>query len=346
MVVCAMISAIDFLRGNLAIYDGHQRHFLDDARAAEGESAYIDTRQPPSMPIDLTSLRIFVSICEEGSIAGAAEREAFAASAISKRVADIEAEVGTPLLMRRSRGVTPTAAGEVLLKHARKILPDFNRLDAELREHASGRLGHVKVLANHASIAEFLPTELSAFMRTHQGVRVDLAERTSDEVALGVLRGEADIGICRDFVPLNALQTFPYHSDHFALIVHEHHPLANRQSIEYVDTLEYDQVGVALYSPIYPLMQRLAAVQGREVRFTLLVSTFDAAFRFVEAGVAVGVFPAEAADRYQRLYHLSIVKLTDAWTHRRMVLCVRDASALSPAAALLLEHLRRQATDA
>lgn len=297
------------------------------------------------MPIDLTSLRVFVSVCEEGSIAGAAEREAFAASAISKRVADIEAEVGTPLLMRRSRGVTPTAAGEVLLRHARKILPDCDRLDAELREHASGTLGHVKVLANHASIAEFLPTELAAFMRSHQGVRVDLAERTSDEVALGVLRGEAEIGICRDFVPLKALRTFPYHSDHFALIVPQHHTLANRQSVEFVETLAYDQVGVALNSPIYPLMQRLAAVQGREVRFTLLVSTFDAAFRFVEAGVAVGVFPAEAAERYERFYHLRIVKLTDAWALRRMVLCVREAPALSPAAALLLDYLRRQATD-
>jgi DNA-binding transcriptional LysR family regulator len=297
------------------------------------------------MPIDLTSLRIFVSVCEEGSIAGAAERETFAASAISKRVADIEAEVGTPLLMRRSRGVTPTAAGEVLLKHARKILPDCKRLDAELREHASGRLGHVKVLANHASIAEFLPKELSSFMRIHRGIRIDLAERSSDEVALGVLRGEAEIGICRDFVQLKALQAFPYHSDHFALIVHEHHPLASKASVEFVETLEYDQVGVALNSPIYPLMQRLAARQGREVRFTLLVSTFDAAFRFIESGVAVGVFPAEAADRYREFYHLSIVKLTDPWALRRMVLCIRDEASLSPAAASLFNHLRRQATD-
>ncbi len=297
------------------------------------------------MPIDLTSLRVFVAICEAGSIAGAAEREALAPSGISKRVADIEAEVGTPLLMRRPRGVTPTAAGEVLLRHARRILPSLDRLDAELREHASGQLGHVKVLANHASIAEFLPSELSSFIRAHRGVRVDLAERPSDDVARGVEGGEAEIGICRDFVPLKALQTYPYHSDNFALVVHEHHPLAQRESVEFIETLEHDQVGVALNSPLYPVMQRLAASHGREVRFTLLVSTFDAAFRFIEAGVAVGVFPAEAAERYRDFYHLRIVKLSDAWARRRMVLCVRDALSLSPAAHLLFAHLRGQATD-
>lgn len=297
------------------------------------------------MPIDLTSLRVFVSICEMGSIAGAAEREAMAASAISKRVADIEAEVGTLLLMRRARGVTPTAAGEVLLRHARKILPSFDQLTSELREHASGQLGHVKVLANHASIAEFLPTELSAFMRTHRGIRVDLAERSSDEVARGVESGEAEIGICRDFVPLKGLEIFNYHSDNFALILHDHHPLARRESVEFVETLDYDQVGVALHSPIYPMMQRLAAAHGRALRFSLLVSTFDAAFRFIEAGVAIGVFPLEAAERHQKLYHLRIVTLTDPWVKRRMVLCVRDASSLSPAAQLLFEYLRGQATD-
>jgi DNA-binding transcriptional LysR family regulator len=310
-----------------------------------GESLETAAHPRTTMPIDLTSLRVFVSICEAGSIAGAAEREALAASAISKRVADIEAEVGTPLLMRRPRGVTPTAAGEVLLRHARRILPNFDQLSAELREHASGQLGHVKMLANHASIAEFLPNELSSFMRTHRGIRVNLAERSSDDVARGVESGEAEIGICRDFVPLTALQTFNYHSDNFALIVHEHHPLAQRESVEFVETLEHDQVGVALNSPIYPLMQRLAAAHGREVRFTLLVSTFDAAFRFIEAGVAVGVFPAEAAERHRDFYHLKIVKLSDAWTRRRMVLCVRDALSLSPAAGLLFKYLRSQASD-
>jgi DNA-binding transcriptional LysR family regulator len=298
------------------------------------------------MPIDVISLRLFVSICEAGSIAGAAEREALAASAISKRVTDIEAEVGTPLLMRRPRGVTPTAAGEVLLRHARRILPSLDQLHAELREHASGQLGHVKLLANHAAIAEFLPKELLSFMRTHQGIRVGLAERSSDDVARGVEAGDAEIGICREFVPLKALQTFHYHSDNFALVVPEHHPLARRESIEYVETLEHDQVGVALNSPIYGLMRRLATAHGREVKFTLLVSTYDAAFRFIEAGVAVGVFPAEAAERYRDFYHLRIVRLTDSWARQRLVLCVRDAHSLSPAAALLFAHLRRHATDA
>ena len=64
--------------------------------------------------IDLTSLQLFVAVCELGSIGRAAEREFIAASAVSKRLSDLEATLETPLLYRHTRGVklTPSAYSE------------------------------------------------------------------------------------------------------------------------------------------------------------------------------------------------------------------------------------------
>ena len=61
--------------------------------------------------IDLTSLQLFVAVCELGSIGRAAEREFIAASAVSKRLSDLETAVDTALLYRHSRGVTLTPGG-------------------------------------------------------------------------------------------------------------------------------------------------------------------------------------------------------------------------------------------
>lgn len=72
--------------------------------------------------IDLSSLDLFVLICEHGSIARAAEQGGMVASAVSKRVAELESLARTPLLLRHARGVRPTPAGELLLEHARTIL--------------------------------------------------------------------------------------------------------------------------------------------------------------------------------------------------------------------------------
>lgn len=61
--------------------------------------------------MDLTSLQLFVAVCELGSIGKAAERELIAASAVSKRLFDLEATLGTALLYRHTRDVSLTPAG-------------------------------------------------------------------------------------------------------------------------------------------------------------------------------------------------------------------------------------------
>jgi DNA-binding transcriptional LysR family regulator len=71
-------------------------------------------------PVDLLTLRLFVAVCEEGSLGRAAAREALVASAVSKRIAAVEQAVGAALLVRGRRGVAPTAAGQALLRQARE----------------------------------------------------------------------------------------------------------------------------------------------------------------------------------------------------------------------------------
>ncbi len=87
---------------------------------------------------DPVTLRLFIAVCEERNLARAAEREAIVASAVSKRIAAIEAEVGAPLLVRGRRGIEPTAAGQALLRQAREALGAMERMHAELSDFATG----------------------------------------------------------------------------------------------------------------------------------------------------------------------------------------------------------------
>ncbi|MDE2618284.1 MAG: LysR family transcriptional regulator, partial [Burkholderiales bacterium] len=110
--------------------------------------------------MDLTSLQLFVAVCELGSIGRAAEREFIAASAISKRLADLETTLGTPLLYRHTRGVDLTPAGESLLHHARSVLYSLEKMQGELSEYVDGVRGHVRVHASISAIVQFLPEDL------------------------------------------------------------------------------------------------------------------------------------------------------------------------------------------
>ena len=217
--------------------------------------------------IDQVTLRLFIAVCEEGTIARAAEREFIAPSAVSKRLADLEALVDVALLSRSQRGVRPTAAGEALLRHARLIMRGHERLQAELSQFAAGARGHVRVLANVSSMVEFLPEALSEFLKANPQIRVDVEERVSAEIVRGLEEGVADLGICRDVVPMGSLEALPYRADHLALIVPRGHPLAAEASIGFEQSLAFDHLGLASNASVNELMQRIAAEKGRELNY-------------------------------------------------------------------------------
>src|SRR5947209_5620261 len=137
-------------------------------------------------PIDPVSLQHFVAVCEEGSIARAAERESLVASALSKRIAALEAEVGVALLVRNRRGIEPTPAGQALLGRAREVLAGLERLRVELGGFGAGVQGSVRVLASPSALAEQLPDDIAAFLDAHPAIRIGLDERMSPDIVRGV----------------------------------------------------------------------------------------------------------------------------------------------------------------
>ena len=131
------------------------------------------------MKLDPTSLQLFVSVVEEGTIAAAGEKEHIAPAAISKRIADLEELLGSDLLRRSNKGVEPTPAGAALVNIARRILHDLDDAYHQIREYASGVRGTVRVFANISSITQFLPEAFTVFMKEHPTVRLELQSTTA-----------------------------------------------------------------------------------------------------------------------------------------------------------------------
>ena len=288
---------------------------------------------------DLTSLQLFVAVAEEGSIARAAEREFIAASAVSKRVAELEQVLDAPLLYRRARGVELTPAGQSLLHHARGMLYRLEQMQGELAEYASGVRGHVRVHASLSAIVQFLPEDLGAFVRQHPRVKIDLEEHLSGEVARAVSEGAADLGICHVQGDATALQWRPYHEDQLALVVPETHALSAREAIHFSDSLDYDQVGLHVGSSISLALHRAAARAGRPVRLRIRVTALDAMCRMIANGLGIGVMPARAFALIHGTSRLRAIRLLDHWATRQIRLVARDFHSLPPTARALVEHL-------
>ncbi|MBP7451653.1 MAG: LysR family transcriptional regulator [Ottowia sp.] len=296
--------------------------------------------------IDLTSLQLFVAVCEAGSIGKAADREFIAASAVSKRLADLEAALGTPLLYRHARGVDLTPAGQSLLHHARNVLYGLEKMQSELGEYADGVRGHVRVHASISAIVQFLPDDLGSFVRAHPQVKIDLEEHLSGEVVRAVQEGAADLGICNASALRagvgSALQSLPYRHDDLVLVVPAAHALSSQAAINFVDSLDYDHVGLHAGSSIALAMHQAAALAGRAIRLRIRVTGLDAMCRMIDNGLGVGVMPARAFDLMRAAGALHAVRLTDDWARRDIRLIARDFKTLPVTARALVDHLQAE----
>lgn len=293
--------------------------------------------------IDLTSLQLFVAVCELGSIGKAAEREFIAASAVSKRLSDLEATLDTTLLYRHTRGVDLTPAGESLLHHARSVLFSLEKMHSELSEYAAGVRGHVRVHASISAIVQFLPEDLGTFTRQHTEVKIDLEEHLSTEVVRAVQEGAADLGICNIADGIGDLQARPYREDQLVLIVPSGHALCSEKSVAFEQTLDFDHVGLHSNSSIYLAVRQAAALAGRTIKLRIHVTGLDAMCRMIHNGLGVGVMPERAFELMHGVGELAAIPLRDGWARRKIQMVARDFSTLPLTARSLVEHLSARA---
>lgn len=295
--------------------------------------------------LDLTTLRLFVTVCETRSIARAGEQAHIVGSAISKRVAQLEDRVGTPLLLRRRHGVEPTAAGETLLEHARSMLASAERIERDMAAYAAGIKGQVRVLATASVMAESLADDVAAFLKdpAHRDIRVDLEEGVSPDVVRGIELGSASLGICwasPHGADLGTLQSRPYRSDHLCIVAHPSHALAGYESVRFAQTLDSEHVSLPVNSAVQVMLNRAAAALGKTLVNRVVVSNFEAALRVVHANLAISVVPREVALPYASAHGLRVIALSEPWAQRRFAICFREEASLSAAARLLLAHLQ------
>jgi DNA-binding transcriptional LysR family regulator len=290
--------------------------------------------------LDLADLRLFRFIAEAGSITGGAVRAHLALAAASARVRGMEATLGVRLLDRSRQGVTMTPAGESLLAHARTLLAQADRMHEEMSFHAGAGAGHIRLLSNTNALAEFLPEILGRFLASAPATTVDLRERLSDEITGLIAEGVADIGIVASTADMGALETFPFRSDRFVLVVANQHPFAGRPAIAFKDVLDQDFVGLDQVSAIQRLLADRAAREGRRLRLRVQLRGFDAVCRVVEAGVGVGIVPETTAKRAMCTMALTAIPLADRWATRDIRICVRSLAALPDSARRLVELLR------
>lgn len=296
------------------------------------------------MSYDLADFRLLAAIADCGSLTGAAVRVSLATSSASARLTHLESALQVRLFTRLARGLTPTAAGETMIRHARQVLARLGQLEVDLAPYAACVPDHVTVLANSSAIDSFLPGDLAGFLHDKPEMRLCIEERPSLEVARAIGAGEAALGIAALATIPAGIDTPCYRTERLVLLVPPGHPIARAGTCSFGQMVA-DQPFICLStgSSFHTFMMNVAATCGARLDVRIQVRSHAAVCDMVAAGMGIGVVPLAVAQRKMAKGEVPFVTMpiAEAWAERRLYLCTQSGWSLPGPAVAIVEYLRQ-----
>ncbi|MFJ4207807.1 LysR family transcriptional regulator [Paenarthrobacter sp. NPDC089675] len=300
---------------------------------------------------DIRRLALLVEVVEQGSITAAADLMMYTPSAVSQQLRKLEQEVGQPLLNRRSRGVVPTEAGQMLAAHARKIVAQMNAAQADLDQIAGLRRGSLTVGTFPTLAGSFLPLVIRAFKKRYPAIGLALRSARFEELVSDLQSGVTGLCLLWDYpwsrFHDDSIRTTEVFQESTVLLVSRTHPLAERDQIGMEELRKESWIVRAEAHPVVEVLQRSAQAAGFEPSIGFLANDYQEAQAMVSVGMGVALVPKTAV----ALQHpdVKVIGLGPDAPLRRVFLAQRQDKVYAPAEvafhSTLLEIARDHATD-
>ncbi|QTD46660.1 LysR family transcriptional regulator [Ottowia testudinis] len=181
--------------------------------------------------MELRHLRYFLALADELHFGRAAQRLSISQPPLTVAIQQLEAEVGAPLLLRNSRGVQLTAAGQALVPAAQAALDGAAQALHAARDAASGRVGRLSIGFAGTMLYRGLPQMLRRFQAEHAGVQLTLRELSSSDQLVELQQGRLEAGFAHVPSAPAGLAQLLVSAQPFVACVPAAHALARRRSL-------------------------------------------------------------------------------------------------------------------
>lgn len=243
------------------------------------------------------ALRYFSEVAHSGSLTEASSRLHIAASALSRQIAALESQIGSPLFERHPRGMVLTAAGEILLQHVRRTKMDAENALSEIEALQGMHAGYVRLATSDAFANEFIPRLCIEFQRSYAGIQFDVQSLPTSEVSDAVRTGDADIGLCFGTAPQKNVQVVYRQSAPVLAILPPQHPLVRHPAVSLAQLSQYPMALPPPHTVARKIVNLVCSRQGLVLRPVLESNNAKMLQHFVVQGGGVSI-SSEISARY------------------------------------------------
>lgn len=281
------------------------------------------------MNVSMRQLRAFLAVASHRHFRRAADALHLTQPAVSRLIADLEAELDVRLFDRSTREVVPTEAGRYLEQAVSRVLDELDGVLAHARTQADPLRGRVRIAAVPTVSAGLVPACIALCAARHPSLDILLRDQNQAQVLDAVRGGEVDFGLTVEPATTEEFDAETILRDPFRFVSRDDHPLAAHDTVTWEMLADEPLVLLDYASGSRRLID--AAFEHRQVpmRVALEVGHPYTAFRMVEAGLGVTVTPALSLDA---LRPGLVVRGLEPEMQREVTLLRRRARSLSPPA--------------
>lgn len=286
--------------------------------------------------MDTVNLQTFIAAAELASFSLAAEQLYLTQPAVSKRVATLEQELGTPLFDRIGRGISLTEAGRELLPRAKTILRDIEDSRRVITNLTGTVAGQLSIGTSHHIGLHRLPPVLRQFSKAYPDVALDLQFMDSEAACRAVQTGDLELGIVTlPLEPLADLQSEVIWPDPLDIVVGHEHPLAKQSKLSFAQLAEHPAILPSPGTYTRQLLERSVAKAGGKLIAGMTTNYLETIKMMVAVGLGWSVLPRSMLNEELVTLKIRGMKMT-----RQLGIVQHRARTLSNAASAMISTLQ------
>ncbi len=294
-------------------------------------------------------LEVFCKVVELESFSKAAEAVFLAQASVSERIASLEKKVGARLLDRLGRKVIPTAAGELLHKHATLLLEMKETAQLEIEKFRGLKQGEVFMGGSTIPGEYILPNLLGRFNRQYPHLSVKLTIADSSEIENQVLAGQLEIGVIGSKSSHKNILCQKLWKDELVLAVPVQHPWARRKTVSLKELKETPFILREDGSGTLEILEAYLRDSGEDGTKALTAfarfGSSTAVKEGIKAGLGVSILSARAIDTELKAGLLKSLKVKGLSMSRNFFLIRNKLRIASPSCQAMLNFLLTAAGD-
>jgi len=288
--------------------------------------------------ISLDRLQSLLEVARRGSITQAARALGLTQPAMTRRLQQLEEELGAELLVRGRKGATLTDLGRLVVDQGRQVLERYARLREEVGAHLRLEAGTVRVGGGATAVSLLLPEIIRGFRREHPDVVFELKEAGSREVERSVAREELEVGVVTLPTQAPELEVAPLRRDRIVLVAARSHPLAGEARVPAEALAGAPLIGFEAGSAIRHLIDGALEQRGVEMQVIMELRSIQSILRMVQ--LDLGLAFVSALGVHENDPRIAVVPVTGLRIQRTLAVITKAGRPLSLAAGAFLKHLR------